>query len=286
MMTKDIPAVWREWIATNLQRGCKVPDMIAAMGQARLDAATAAAWISAVSGKDAKPPARTAAATAGKAYRYEGSRIPTGNTIVLSDRTVKIAMRQSRPDIVLVEDLLSAAECEELISLSQAKLQPSMIVDPSSGAERVIVERSSEGTYFQRGENALVERLDHRIAEFMNWPQERGEGLQILHYHIGGEYKPHYDYFPPQDAGSDPHLATGGQRQATLIIYLNDVEQGGETIFPDTSLSITPRRGSAVYFSYCNSAGQVDPATLHGGAPVLRGEKWIATKWVRERRYG
>jgi prolyl 4-hydroxylase len=125
-----------------------------------------------------------------------------------------------------------------------------------------------------------------RIAEFMNWPQERGEGLQILHYHIGGEYKPHYDYFPPQDTGSDPHLATGGQRQATLIIYLNDVEQGGETIFPDTSLSITPRRGSAVYFSYCNSAGQVDPATLHGGAPVLRGEKWIATKWVRERRYG
>lgn len=306
-MLSDIPAAWREWIQTNLQRGCMVPDMISTMVQASVDSATAEAWIAAVSGKTAATSAlagRTAAislasgsaapqsatataqAVTGKSYRYEGSRIAAGNAIVLADRSVSVALRQSRPDIVLIEDLLSAAECEELIALSQAKLEPSTIVDPASGDERVITERTSEGTFFQRGENALVRRIDRRVAQLLNWPEENGEGLQILHYQSGGEYKPHYDYFPPQDSGSATHLARGGQRMSTLIMYLNDVQAGGETIFPNTGLSVTPRRGSAVYFSYCNSQGQLDAATLHGGAPVLTGEKWIATKWMRERRYG
>jgi prolyl 4-hydroxylase len=68
-------------------------------------------------------------------------------------------------------------------------------------------------------------------------------------------------------------------------MYLNDVEQGGETIFPSIHLSVTPKKGSAVYFEYCNDLGQVDSMSLHGGVPVIAGEKWIATKWMRQRRY-
>lgn len=295
MTTNVIPAAWLEWIQTNLQRGCTVPDMLTTMVQAQVDAATATAWIKAVSGGTANPSASASAgpgasvaaqAAAARPYQYEASRIAAGNAIELADRNVKIIMRQSHPDVVVFDDLLSAAECEELIKLSQAKLEPSAIVDPTSGAERIISDRSSEGTYFQRGENALVMRIDKRLAQLMDWPEQNGEGLQILHYQTGGEYKPHYDYFPPHESGSAPHLATGGQRIATLIMYLNDVQAGGETIFPNAGLSITPRRGSAVYFSYCNSREQTDAATLHGGAPVLGGEKWIATKWIRQRSYG
>lgn len=65
---------------------------------------------------------------------------------------------------------------------------------------------------------------------------------------------------------------------------LNDVADGGETVFPEIGLSVVPRRGHAVYFSYCNSRNQVDPRTLHGGAPVRCGEKRIATKWLRQLR--
>jgi prolyl 4-hydroxylase len=72
---------------------------------------------------------------------------------------------------------------------------------------------------------------------------------------------------------------------STLIAYLNDVEQGGETVFPKLGLAVIPQRGNAVYFEYCNSRGQVDHATLHGGNPVISGEKWLATKWMRERRF-
>lgn len=120
----------------------------------------------------------------------------------------------------------------------------------------------------------------------MNWPLENGEGIQILNYGTSGEYRPHFDYFPPQRAGSARPLTEGGQRVATLIMYLNDVEEGGQTIFPDIGLAVSPCKGNAVYFSYFNSLGQIDPLTLHGGAPVIQGEKWIATKWMRQSRRG
>jgi prolyl 4-hydroxylase len=119
----------------------------------------------------------------------------------------------------------------------------------------------------------------------MNWPVENGEGLQILHYGTTGEYRPHFDYFPPDQAGSAVHTAHGGQRVATLVIYLNDVADGGETIFPEAGMSVAANKGGAVYFRYLNGQRQLDPLTLHGGAPVLGGDKWIMTKWMRERAY-
>jgi len=85
---------------------------------------------------------------------------------------------------------------------------------------------------------------DRRFAALMNCPIENGEDLQILHYRAGGEYRPHFDYFPPGQNGSALHTARGGQRVATLIVYLSDVEGGGETIFPDAGISVTARRGS------------------------------------------
>jgi len=144
----------------------------------------------------------------------------------------------------------------------------------------------SEGTFFAINENDFIARIDRRIAQVMHWPLENGEGIQILNYKIGGEYQTHFDYFPPGDPGSQRHLGHGGQRVSTLIVYLNDVEAGGETVFPSIHLSVVPRKGAAVYFEYCNSKGQIDPLTLHGGLPVVLGEKWIATKWMRQHRYG
>lgn len=80
-------------------------------------------------------------------------------------------------------------------------------------------------------------------------------------------------------------LQQGGQRIATLIMYLNDVEAGGSTVFPEVGLDVLPRRGNAVYFAYCTETGVLDPRSLHGGSPVGAGEKWIATKWFRQGEY-
>ena len=190
-----------------------------------------------------------------------------------------------RPDLIVFGNVLSRDECDQLIALSQSKLARSTTVDEATGRAEVHAHRTSSGTFFALNETPFIARLDARIAALMQQPVENGEGLQILNYQIGGEYKPHYDYFPPEQPGSAAHIANGGQRVATLVIYLNQVEEGGGTVFPELGLTVAPLQGSAVYFSYFNSKNQVDPLTYHGGNPVLKGEKWIATKWVRQRAY-
>ena len=218
-------------------------------------------------------------------YRYQASHIAAQNSLLVGTHTVRIAARIAQPDVVVLQDVLTHAECNELVALSKPKLERSRIVDHQTGAEEVMDLRSSYGTYFLRGENSLVKRIEQRLATLIGMPTDNGEGLQILHYGVGAEYQPHYDFFLPESSGSAIHVAKGGQRVITVIMYLNDVEEGGETIFPEIDFTVAPRKGSAVYFSYCNSDNKLDRMTLHGGTPVRRGEKWIATLWVRQHTY-
>jgi prolyl 4-hydroxylase len=219
------------------------------------------------------------------AYHYDPAPVEAGNVIRAHDRDIDVLMRCERPQLILFGNVLSDSECEQLIERSRSSLRRSTTVNTDDGTEDVIQNRTSEGVWYQRGEDAFIERLDRRFAMLTNSPLENGEGLQILHYPIGAQYRPHFDFFPPWQSGSALHTVRGGQRVATLIVYLNDVPGGGATIFPDAGITVQARRGHAVYFRYTNRAGQVDPLSLHGGAPVTAGDKWIATKWVRERAY-
>jgi prolyl 4-hydroxylase len=224
--------------------------------------------------------------TAPQTYQYDESPVARGNVIRAHDRDVRVLMRCERPQVIVFGDVLSPDECDEMIERSRHRLKRSTTVNPATGKEDVIRNRTSEGIWYQRGEDAFIEKMDRRISSLMNWPVENGEGLQILHYGTTGEYRPHFDYFPPDQPGSAVHTAQGGQRVSTLVIYLNDVPDGGETIFPDAGMSVAAVKGGAVYFRYMNGQRQLDPLTLHGGAPVLGGDKWIMTKWMRERAYG
>lgn len=282
---------WQLWIQENLARGCTEDSMIDAMDQQNFDRAAAAGFIRQIAIAGSVPAmaaqAQAAITARGGTYVHETPRLPqSGNIIKTPDRDVRVSFRMTRPVVAVFDNILSPEECDELIRLSSIKLKRSTIVDPKTGQEEVIEERNSYGTFFSINENEFIINLERRISAVMNCPVENGEGLQILNYKVGGEYKPHFDYFPPGDPGSAVHLAKGGQRVSTLVMYLNDVEEAGETIFPDIGLSVTPKKGAAVYFEYCNSQNQVDRLTLHAGKPVVAGEKWIATKWMRQRRYG
>lgn len=203
------------------------------------------------------------------------------------DRLVKILAKLSDPEIILFGDFLDDDECEALIKLADPRMNRSMTIDdsesPNKSVGRIHPSRTSNGMFFLRGENSIVERVESRISTLLKWPVDHGEGLQILQYKSGAEYKPHYDYFNPSLPGTPDILKRGGQRVATFIMYLSEPQEGGFTIFPDINLKVAPVRGSAVFFSYPNP----DPSshTLHGGSPVISGEKWIATKWLREGRF-
>ncbi len=199
------------------------------------------------------------------------------------DRQVHVLQVMASPRIVVFGDLLSGQECDALIEAAKPRLSRSLTVATKTGGEEVNADRTSEGMFFSRGENLIVKRIEARIARLLNWPEANGEGLQILHYRPGAEYKPHYDYFDPAEPGTPTILKRGGQRVATLVMYLSEPEKGGGTVFPDVHLEVAPRRGNAVFFSY--ERPHPSTKTLHGGAPVIAGEKWIATKWLREREF-
>ncbi len=229
--------------------------------------------------------ARPATTTGPQSRPLSAQLADTPNSLDTSDRAIEMLFVIESPRVVLFGNLLSDEECESLIELSREKLQRSSVVNESTGAYDVHPDRTSSGTYFKRGENELVQRIERRIAELVECPVEHGEPIQILHYEPGGEYKPHHDYFDPAHPGNHVVLAQGGQRIATLIMYLNDVASGGSTVFPQVGLDVLPHRGHAVYFAYCDGNGALDKRTLHGGSPVSGGEKWIATKWFRQHAY-
>jgi prolyl 4-hydroxylase len=211
--------------------------------------------------------------------------MPNGTCPVVwaGDREVKVLVNLLAPRVVVFGDLFSDEECDEMIALARARLVRSETVQTETGSSEVNEARTSQGMFFDRGEHPLVSRLEARMAALLDWPLENGEGLQVLRYAPGAEYKPHYDYFDPAHSGTPTILRRGGQRVASLVCYLNTPAQGGATVFPDVHLDVAPLKGNAVFFSY--DRPHPTTRTLHGGAPVLEGEKWVATKWLREGKF-
>ncbi|AOB33422.1 proline dioxygenase [Bordetella sp. H567] len=285
----------RDWIAQNLGRGVAAQDIVDELIVHRTAPDLAGAMVAAVANAlthDAPLPDGELVLEAGvdlapgaPAYRADAMRLAPGPVIRAGDRDVRVLARMARPGTAILADMLDAGECDRLIAAARPRLRPSLVVDPITGLDVARDHRSSLGMFFRPRETDLIEKIEQRIARLIDRPIENGEGLQILHYPAGAESTPHFDYLMPTNEANRESLARSGQRVCTLIMYLNDVPAGGETTFPESGWSILPRKGHAVYFEYANAAGQTDPASLHAGAPVLAGEKWIATKWVRTRRF-
>jgi prolyl 4-hydroxylase len=201
----------------------------------------------------------------------------------LEDRRVTVLSTMRDPNIVVIGGFLSPEECDGLIEGAKPRMARSLTVATKTGGEELNADRTSNGMFYTRAENELIARIERRLAQLTRWPVENGEGLQILHYRPGAEYKPHYDYFDPNEPGTPTILKRGGQRVATIIMYLHEPEKGGGTTFPDVKLEVAPQRGNAVFFSY--NRAHPTSKSLHGGAPVITGEKWIATKWLREGKF-
>ena len=208
------------------------------------------------------------------------TRHPEAPLAMAADREVRVSLSVTKPALRVLDGLLTGEECDELVALARPRLARALTVD-ATGNLQVDHRRTSAGMFFKLGELPLVAQLEQRIAGLLDIPVSHGEGLQILHYLPGQEYTPHYDWFDPEQPGFAAVTERGGQRIASVVMYLNTPEAGGGTAFPAAGLTVTALRGSAVYFAYESG----DTSSLHAGLPVLGGEKWIATKWLRERPY-
>lgn len=277
-----------QWLARHIAQGFGADALVLSMLRSGYDDAFARQAVAAAFAQDdadAVPAAAMPVARGKKAPAAAAESEPAVYVAHGGDRDIPILFRLASPRIKLFQQLLTDEECDALVALSRGRLARSPVVNPDTGAENLIDARTSMGAMFQVGEHALISRIEARIAAVTGVPAEHGEGLQILNYKPGGEYQPHFDYFNPQRPGEARQLSVGGQRIATLVIYLNTPEAGGATAFPRVGLEVAPVKGNAVYFNYLLPDGKLDDRTLHAGLPVTSGEKWIATKWLRERPY-
>jgi len=276
---QEISPELREWVAAQLAAGHSVPSLRASMRSAGWHDNVADVVLGEIEAR-----AAGIAAVEEPRKNMPGPDL-SGSPLYIDagDRQVQVLQTMRHPRVIVFGDLVSDDECEALIAAARLRLARSLTVETQTGGEALNVDRTSDGMFFERGENPVVARLEQRLATLLQWPLEFGEGLQILRYSPGAQYRPHFDYFDPGEPGTPTILRRGGQRVATLVMYLQEPEQGGGTTFPDVGLEVAPKRGTGVFFSY----DRPDPATrtLHGGAPVLAGEKWVATKWLREREF-
>ena len=278
------------WISSNLERDCRPGDLVAGMVAQKFDPRIAAGIVNAFvlarqSGQPAPVDAVEIDAMADE-YRHERPRMNwTDGHIQTSDRPVTVILRLDRPVAAVLGGVLSGAECAQVIELARPRMEPSTIVDPATGKNITAGHRNSEGMFFRLNETPLIAALDRRLSELMNSPVDHGEGMQVLRYGPGAQNTPHYDALMPSNTANIASIARSGNRISTLLVYLNDVEHGGETAFPEVGLSVSACKGNAVYFENCNSRGQFDPLSVHTGAPVRQGEKWAMVKWMREKTF-
>ena len=198
------------------------------------------------------------------------------------------------PRAFLYKRFMTDEECDFLIDHSKSRMSKSGVVDAETGGTAKSDIRTSTGSFVGIGANDLMKKLEKRVATFSMLPVKHQEATQVLRYEVKQEYRAHYDYF----------FHKGGMannRIVTILMYLHEPEFGGETVFPNTEVPLeraekgwgknfsecgnrgraaVVRKGDALIFWSMKPGGELDPGSSHAGCPVVRGEKWTATKWI------
>ncbi|MDH3746877.1 MAG: 2OG-Fe(II) oxygenase [Gammaproteobacteria bacterium] len=189
------------------------------------------------------------------------------------------------PAVALFKNVLDIVDCAYLIFLSRPHLKRADVIDPDSQGEGMISDvRTSMHTYLPFDLVDIIGRcIELKIIGEIGENLESSEPMSILRYAPGQYYRPHVDYFNPKLDVAEKLLQDGGQRRASAVTYLSAPSAGGGTSFPRLKLSVPAIAGSTLWFRNCFDDGQVDDRSLHAGETVEKGEKWVVTKWFRER---
>lgn len=170
--------------------------------------------------------------------------------------------------------LFSEEECDFLVEVAKPRLGPSVVVDPSTGQLVSNPVRTSDATGFPLvDEGPAIHALCRRLAAASGTQVKDGEPLQVLRYRPGQQYKPHFDAIDGAD----------NQRILTFLVYLNEDYADGETLFEANGLKVKGRKGDGLLFRNADATGKPDPRSRHAGLPVTEGEKFLASRWIRER---
>lgn len=182
--------------------------------------------------------------------------------------------------IYTVDNFIQKEECTHLISLINGSLRPSTVSDEtdSCAVSNYRTSQTSDLHYFS---DPLYLSLDQKISEILGFKPFFGEIMQAQKYLPGQYYKEHWDFFCPQTKEYKVYCEWMGQRTWTGMVYLNDVEEGGETYFKYLKLKIKPKQGTLVAWNNLYQNGIPNLKTMHEALPPKSGDKYVITKWFR-----
>ncbi|XP_054809375.1 probable prolyl 4-hydroxylase 9 [Prosopis cineraria] len=230
---------------------------------------------------------------ANDATRY--NLLPAGESGDDSITSVPFQILSWKPRALYFPNFANSEQCESIIDMARAGLEPSILaLREGETEENTKGVRTSSGMFISAFEDktGILDVIEEKIARATMIPRVNGEAFNILRYEVGQRYMSHYDAFNPAEYGPQK-----SQRMASFLLYLSDVEDGGETMFPfenglnmDGSygyedcigFKVRPRQGDGLLFYSLLHNGTIDPTSLHGSCPVIKGEKWVATKWIRD----
>lgn len=180
----------------------------------------------------------------------------------------------ARPHLLLFRALLTPAECDYLSDIAAPLLEPSMVLDPRTRQPvRDRVRTSDTAAFPYVSEDPVVGALNRRFAAATGTALAAGEPLQVLRYRPGQQFHPHSDALP-----GDPN-----PRVWTVLTWLNTEYEGGRTHFVTPDLRIRGGKGDAIAFRSTDDVLRPDASARHAGEVVTRGEKILASRWIRAR---
>ena len=151
-----------------------------------------------------------------------------------------VIMHAADPILYVVNDFLSNEECDAFVEASKGKLKPSTVISPDKHIQHE--SRTSENCWIEHNANEIVHEVSKRFSILVQMPIRNAEQYQLVYYKKGAEYKPHFDSFDYETEDGKKNWEPGGQRMITVIAYLNDVKEGGETGFPELGINIPPKK--------------------------------------------
>jgi prolyl 4-hydroxylase len=183
-------------------------------------------------------------------------------------------------ELFAIGDFLSGDECDRLCQMIDEVARPSSLheLDYASGFRTSYSGDLDPLDSFVRG-------ISRRIDDVLGIDPAFGEAVQGQRYLPGQQFQPHNDWFYTSEKYWELEKARGGQRSWTAMVYLNEVEEGGHTHFTNAGIQIEPKPGVLMIWNNALPDGRPNEGTMHAGTPVVRGAKYVITKWYRTREW-
>jgi prolyl 4-hydroxylase len=182
-------------------------------------------------------------------------------------------------DVIIIDNFLTPQECDKLVEYSQN--QQLITSETLSDYGNVTSDyRKSEQIWITDNQHEIARKISDFCEIILDLPKKNMESLQLVKYDVSGYFKEHYDAEPDKSKTNNIK-----DRAHTFIVYLNDVEEGGETRFPKLNIDVKPKKGMGIYFKTLLPNNNLLINSLHQGMPIIRGEKYIVNKWIHLNKF-